>query len=168
MAMFSQRKSFLKGKLFYVILVGLFIFGIWLNQAPEDVKAPQEISTDSNYPASTKGAVNQGNKNDYDILDNIIGKNNIASPGEQSNVQATDSSIGTPADEPKKQGYYLVKEIDGVIKIFYYDEQGKEKLIREADIAFSLLSVGDQELFQKGIIKHNEEELNELLQDFES
>ncbi|QOX62768.1 hypothetical protein FRZ06_05115 [Anoxybacterium hadale] len=167
--MFSQRKSFLKGKLFYVILVGLFGFGIWLNQAPVDVKVPQEISTDSDYPTSTQGAVNQGNKNDYDILDNIIGKNNITSPGEQNNTETnSDSDSGTPADETKKQGYYLLKEVDGVIKVFYYDEQGKEKLIRTTDIAFSLLSVGDQELFQKGIIKNNEEELNELLQDFES
>ena len=81
-------------------------------------------------------------------------------------MENTDSE-NAPADTVK-QGYYLVKEVDGVIKIFYYDEQGKEKLIRDTDIAFSLLSVGDQNLFQKGVIKHSEEDLNELLQDFES
>lgn len=172
--MFSQRKSFLKGKLFYVILVGLFAFGIWLNQPPVDPESPEDVSTDSSYPASSEGAVNLGNKNNYDILDNIIGKGNIRSQAEQpdSNTNTeTNTDFNTEGGNisaETKQGYYLVKEIDGVINIFYYDEQGKEKLIRKTDIAFSLLSVGDQELFQKGIIKKNEEELNELLQDFES
>jgi hypothetical protein len=58
--------------------------------------------------------------------------------------------------------------VDGVIKVFYYDEEGKESLIRDTDIAFSLLSTADQRLFQKGVIKHTPEELEELLQDFES
>jgi hypothetical protein len=70
--------------------------------------------------------------------------------------------------ETVNRGYYLVKEIDGIIKIFYYDENGKESLVRVTDIAFSLLSVADQALFQKGVIKHTAEELDELLQDFES
>ncbi len=161
--MFSQKKSFFRGKLFYVILAGLFAFGIWLNQAPASQDSPEDISADSNYPSSTKSAINKGNQGGYDILDNIVGKNPIATEG---GVENSDTE-NTPADTVK-QGYYLVKEVDGVIKIFYYDEQGKEKLIRDTDIAFSLLSVGDQNLFQKGVIKHSEEDLNELLQDFES
>ena len=53
-------------------------------------------------------------------------------------------------------------------KIYYYDNEGKESLVRETDIAFSLLSVTDQTLFRKGVIRHSPEELDELLQDFES
>ncbi len=70
--------------------------------------------------------------------------------------------------DQKDKGYYLVKEVNGMIKIFYYNEEGKETLIRETDIAFSLLSVADQTLFRKGVIRHTPEELDELLQDFES
>jgi hypothetical protein len=77
-------------------------------------------------------------------------------------VETTDES------EQAEKGYYLVKDVDGIIRIFYYNEEGKESLIRETDIAFSLLSVADQALFQKGVIKHSSEELDELLQDFES
>ena len=72
--MFSQRKSFFRGKLFYVILAGLFAFGIWLNQAPASQNSPEDISADSNYPSSTKSTINKGNQGGYDILDNIVGK----------------------------------------------------------------------------------------------
>lgn len=161
--MFSQRKSFLKGKLFYIILLGLFSFGIWLNQAPIVPNSADDIHTDSNYPVSTNGAVDQENKGNYDIMDNIIGGKHILSP---EGVDISD----TPGNQndATNSGYFLVKEVDGIIKIFFYDEKGKESFIKETGIAFSLLSVADQALFQKGVIKHTSDELDELLQDFES
>ncbi|MEL7656479.1 MAG: hypothetical protein AAGU75_11290 [Bacillota bacterium] len=161
--MFSQRKSFFKGKLFYIVLLGLFVFGIWLNQAPVEKNSPDEVNTDSNYPASTDKANNQPDNESYDIMDNIIGSGQIPTSGGIENPTDSENT-----EETVDSGYYLVKEVDGVINIFFYDEQGKESLIRETDIAFSLLSVADQALFQKGIIKHTAEELNDLLQDFES
>jgi hypothetical protein len=157
MAMFNQRKSFFKGKLFYIILLALFVFGIWLNQAPIVDDSPEDVNTDTGYSSSTDDAVNPGNGS-YDILENIVGKNQTPTPG------GLEEAAGEPADS----GYFLVKEVDGIIKIFYYDEEGKESLIRDTDIAFSLLSVADQEFFRKGVIKYTPEELNELLQDFES
>jgi len=160
--MFNQRKSFFKGKLFYIILLALFAFGIWLNQAPIDKDSPDDVKADTKYPAATDDAVNPGNSGSYEILDNIIGKDNMETP------EGTESDLGTNSGEPANAGYYLVKEVDGVITIFYYDEEGKESLIRDTDIAFSLLSIADQALFQKGVIKHTPEELDELLQDFES
>lgn len=161
--MFSQRKSFFKGKLFYVVLFALFAFGLWLNQAPIDQDNPDDINTDSNYSDSTNGALNQGDSGSDNIMDNIIGSRNTATQG---GIENTDPVLGP--GEPENTGYYLVKEIDGIIKIFYYDNDGTESLIRETDIAFSLLSITDQSLFQKGVIKHTPEELDELLQDFES
>lgn len=160
--MFSQRKSFLKGKLFYIILLGLFIFGIWLNQSPAIDDSPDDVSTDSDYPLTTNGALSQREQEDYDILENIIGGNQKVTPGGIIDIETGDDQTNTSSD------YYLVKEVDGIIKIFYYDEQGKETLVRDTDIAFSLLSVADQELFRQGVIKQNTEELEELLQDFES
>lgn len=161
--MFSQRKSFFKGKLFYVILIALFAFGIWLNQAPVDQEKPDDVNTDTSYSDSSENNSDKGNSGSYDIMDNIIGNNNTSSAEEIDN---TDPVSGTGGQE--NSGYYLVKEINGIIKIFYYDEEGKESLIRETDIAFSLLSIADQALFQKGVIKSTAEELDELLQDFES
>ncbi len=161
MAMFSQRKSFFKGKLFYIVLLALFVFGIWLNQSPADKKSSDDVETDIKYPLTTDGGVSQGDSDDYNIMDSIIGKNNATT------TDGTNPEENIP-DQPVNRGYYLVKEVGGMVKVFYYDEEGKESLIRDTDIAFSLLSIADQALFQKGVIKHTVEELDELLQDFES
>ncbi len=162
--MFSQRRSLLKGKLFYIILLGLFLFGIWLNQSPVDNNPQNEISTDSDYPVSSKGAINPAGQDGYDILDNIIGggTNMTDTPSGIIDSESGDNQNSSNSD------YYLVKEVNGIIKIFYYDEFGKETFIKDTDIAFSILSVADQELFRKGVIKLSTEELDELLQDFES
>lgn len=162
--MFSQRKSFFKGKMFYIVLLALFAFGIWLNQSPVDREDPENISTDTNYSDTTDDTVKEGNSGNYNIMDNIIGNN--ADTVSMGGIENTDT-VSEPGEQ-ENSGYFLVKEIDGVIKIFYYDEEGKESLIRETDIAFSLLGVADQALFQKGVIKNTPEELDELLQDFES
>lgn len=168
--MFTQRKSFFKGKLFYIILLVLFAFGLWLNQ-PVTERSPEDVNTGTDYSDSGEKTVKQGDNGDKgnydDILDNIIDKNQpVSTSVGAAGTDAEDDRSATA--EQEHAGYYLVKEIDGVIKIFYYDEEGKESLIRETDIAFSLLSVADQTLFRKGVIKHNPEELDELLQDFES
>lgn len=167
--MFNQRRSFFKGKLFYIILLALFGFGLWLNQAPAMQEAPNETNAYTDYPAPTGDAATLGDSGSstsgggYDIMDSIIGKDQTVTPaGAETGQAAVD-----PA-KPEDIGYYLVKEVDGIIKVFYYDEEGKESLIRETDIAFSVLSTADQRLFQKGVIKHTPEELDELLQDFES
>lgn len=167
--MFNQRRSFFKGKLFYIILLALFGFGLWLNQAPAMQDSPDEVNAGTNYPTTTDEALKQGNKGSgtsggsYDIMDSIIGKGQTVTPAGVQKEETADDP-----EEPENIGYYLVKEVDGIIKVFYYDEEGKESLIRETDIAFSLLSTADQRLFQKGVIKHTPEELDELLQDFES
>lgn len=162
--MFSQKKSFFKGKLFYIILIGLFAFGYWINQSPI-LESPDNVDTDSKIPVETEGSTNDpNNKDSHNIMDNIIGGSNYNSSDDIiENTQEIEDE-----DEVESKGYYLVKEVDGIIKVFYYDAQGKEEFIRATDIAFSLLSIPDQELFQDGVRKHSIEELNELLQDFES
>ena len=160
--MFNQRRSFFKGKLFYIILLALFGFGIWLN-TPANTKDSGEVNADTGYKAASDSGIRQGSSDPYDIMDNIIDKNQAATPsGTETTVDK-----GTAVDAANT-GYYLVKEINGIIMIFYYNEEGKESFIRETNIAFSLLSISDQQLFKEGIIKHTPEELDELLQDFES
>jgi hypothetical protein len=162
MAMFSQKKSFIKGKIFYLVLIGLFIFGLWVNQVPDDLDLQDGISADAQQ--SVDGVDNPSQEN-YDIMENIIkGKNDTTTTGVEDEL---------PVENPVQQeeiasSYYLLKEVDGTIKIFHYDEEGKETFIRNTDIAFSLLSLTDQAMFQKGIIKNSTDELFELLQDFES
>jgi len=160
--MFNQRKSFLKGKLFYIVLLALFALGLWLNQAPVTDGYPDDVNAGTDYSSAAEKDARQGNGDD-DIMENIIGRNRTVTSGGVVNADTETS----PTDS-EQTGYYLVKEVNGIIKIFYYNNEGKESLIRDTDIAFSLLSVADQALFRRGVIKHTPEELNELLQDFES
>lgn len=164
--MFSQRKSFMKGKLFYLILIGLFAFGYWVNQTPVSPISPENVKTGTNYSVEKQKPNKSSNQeqDSYDILDNMI----TGSQGAIGEMTDNKEPAVSDPDDRDPQGYYLIKEVDGLIKIFYYDKGGKEKLIRTTDIAFSLLSTNDQFLFQKGIMKQTEEELEELLQDFES
>ena len=67
-----------------------------------------------------------------------------------------------------EEAYYLLKEAEGQIELYYYDENGKEKFIRMTDIPFSLISNSDQELFRQGVVVKSESELDSILQDFES
>lgn len=159
--MFSQKKSFIKGKVFYLVLIGLFIFGLWVNQVPDTTELPDGISTEAQQPVDSLEGSSQEN---YDIMENIMG-------GTDSTTDAgiqEDSSEEDPQQEDIASSYYLIKEVEGIVKIFHYDESGKETFIRNTDIAFSLLSLTDQGLFQKGIMKTSTDELYELLQDFES
>lgn len=169
MAMFTQRKSFFKGKLFYIIILVLFAFGLWLNQ-PVEERSPTDVNTGTDYSdASDRSAKKNGqaDKGNYDILDGIVDMNDpISTSSGAAGTDTSNNGISTAVHEGKS--YYLIKEVDGVIKIFHYNEDGKESLIKETDIAFSLLSVTDQTLFKKGVIRHSPEELDELLQDFES
>lgn len=164
--MFSQKKSYLKGKWFYFILIGLFAFGYWVNQPPAGISDGKEdnVNTDSSYQTD-KDDQSDSHNDTYDIMEHIIGEGaDVSSDGSVSIIPTT-SGI---TEEKENTGYYLVKEVNGIIKIFYYDDSGNETLIRTTDIAFSLLSINDQALFKKGIIRHSQDELEELLQDFES
>lgn len=102
----------------------------------------------SKYPGCTVGTISK---------EQII-LHKTASPSQLAASGATDI----------EGSYYLIRAESGMIKIFLCDENGKEEFIKNTNIAFSLLSVSDQELFTYGIVKHSEEELDELLQDFES
>lgn len=159
MAMFSQRKRFYQRKSFYgIVLVALLAFGFWINYEPNPIDKNSDegqqpiVSTGEEIPLSGNEQ-NQGNKTFPD--------SSLDSPLSQGENNLEDSNI------PKGPGY-LIKEDGGFIKIYSIDEFGNHQLVQTTDISFSLLSEGDQELFRTGIVKKTQEELLELLQDFES
>jgi hypothetical protein len=124
-----------------ILLVGA---GYWINGSadPFDENVPSEQSTETNQPIGDDPNTNNRSTNsDNNQEPNII------------NEQAP---------------YYLMKEENGTISIYYCGDTGEETFIRHADIDYSSLSQGDQTLFLKGITAKTEEELQELLQDFGS
>ena len=64
--------------------------------------------------------------------------------------------------------YYLVKSVDGQIKVFFVNEVGEALELETTQIVYELLSTADQKLFDEGCRVESQEELAVLLQDFES
>lgn len=162
--LFSKKKnSFIKPILITFGVILLLGFGFWINNDISDEKDNVVVgnSKDTNSEIEKK------------IDKEPITKDLAAS--KESNVQETKEKNPLEINdededmiEKASKAYYLVKEVDGLVKIFYYSASGEEKLIRITDITYSLLSEPDQQLFETGIIKYSIDELNELLQDFES
>ncbi|MFV0516811.1 MAG: hypothetical protein ACK5MV_05390 [Aminipila sp.] len=151
--MFTRKKSIFKRKSFYITLVA--IFGVaYLMFAL--ISAPEEAEAE-NIAADVKKTVTQNvddQKNSYDD------KKYANEENDENNLNNT--------QENETCEYYLVKESDGIIKVYQYDSEGNESLLRTTDILFSMLGKEDQELFSEGVIVKSEDELLELLQDFES
>lgn len=158
--MFTRKKSLFKRKGFYITLVAMLSIVYMLGSliaAPEEVNQVDVDNEKVNISTNAKQKVEQDNcenntdfENNYDDFENSAVDSN-------NNVQENQSSE-----------YYLVKESDGLIKVYKYDKEGEEELLRTTDILYSLLSEDDQQLFSKGYKLETEEELLELLQDFES
>ena len=64
--------------------------------------------------------------------------------------------------------YYLVKSVDGQIKVFFIDGNDEPLELETTQIVYELLSTADQKLFDEGCRVESQEELAVLLQDFES
>ncbi|MHC1722290.1 MAG: hypothetical protein AB9836_03680 [Aminipila sp.] len=154
--MFTRKKSLIERKGFYITLVAILGIGVLITSllsSPEDATENENISANVNQTVKQNNTVKQN-----DIENDKVQKNtNLNSDNNDNNVQENQSSE-----------YYLVKESDGVIKVYQYDKNGEENLLRTTDILFSLLSEEDQKLFSEGVVVKNENELLELLQDFES
>ncbi|MGI6752488.1 MAG: hypothetical protein ACOX4U_07800 [Anaerovoracaceae bacterium] len=133
--MFSKRKSFWRGKWYFLLIIGLLGLGYWFNGGFN--------KEESNMIPDTSAAVRQSTT-DY------------ASQNSSRN------------DDDTNEPYYRVIEEEGFIKIYFCDEKGIEKFVKDTDINFDMLNESDQDLFKGGLIVRNKDELDELLQDFES
>jgi len=62
---------------------------------------------------------------------------------------------------------YLVKDVNGIISIYYLDDFNEEILYKKTDISTEYLSVEDLDNLEIGIEVIGAKELNQLLEDFE-
>ena len=96
----------------------------------------------------------------------------IAEPdtdSESSDDEEKDQSAGEKnIISEKGASYYLVKSVDGRIKVFFVNEEGEKVELETTEIVYELLSTSDQKLFYGGVTLNSQEELAVLLQDFES
>lgn len=152
--MFSnQKKSFFKSKLFYgCVIVLLIAFGIWLNYDPADDET----------------AVNSQTKVEQTTPTTNPTSNVVDSLGQQEQTSEPEIPTEVETQEPTQETYFLVREVDGVIKIFYCNEKGEESLFEITTIPFSLLSKEDQQLFAEGVHLKTQDELERFLENFDS
>ena len=96
----------------------------------------------------------------------------IAEPdtdSESSDDEEKDQSAGEKnIISEKVASYYLVKSVDGRIKVFFVNEEGEKVELETTEIVYELLSTSDQKLFDEGVTLNSQEELAVLLQYFES
>ena len=64
-----------------------------------------------------------------------------------------------------EKGYYILKEYNGKIASFYYDD---ENPIDVFDVSVNSFGEYDKQALYKGIIADSEEELNRLIEDYTS
>ncbi|MCB6994364.1 BofC C-terminal domain-containing protein [bacterium 210820-DFI.6.37] len=148
--MFSkQRKNFFKSKWFYgIIILLLLLFGIWVNYDGSSQKASSPAKVSQETQSETK---------DPSVVDSL---------GQETSENASEE-VSEPTEE-SQQTYYLIREIEGVVKVFYCDENGQENLYQITSIPFELLSKEDQQLLAEGVHVDSEEELADFLENFDS
>ncbi len=165
--MFSnQKKKFLKGKWFYgIIVLFLLAFGIWINtdtesqKANTDTKVEQETVSAPKEP-SVVDSLGQMPSNEHEANENEANETKDAK--EKTTEESTNPS------EETQQPYYLIKEVEGVVKVFYCDEKGQETLHQITSVPFQLLSKEDQQMMSEGVRMETEEELASFLENFDS
>ena len=153
--MFSnQKKSFFKSKWFYgLIVVFLLAFGIWINYDGDSQKANTATKVDQETQATST-------TQSPAVID---------SRDDETAEETTDESdeSGT-SKEGTQQSYYLIREVEGVVKVFSCNENGEESLYQITSIPFHLLSKEDQNLFAEGVHVDTLEELAGFLENFDS
>lgn len=90
-----------------------------------------------------------------------------------SEMEGTAQTIGPSMEQPEEEksnseSYYLVKNDNNIIKVYFYDTQGKCTLLEETNIMYEILSEVDQSRFDTGVKLSSREELNKLIMDYES
>lgn len=81
-----------------------------------------------------------------------------------SDVKETESGTDTVI-QPET---YLIKEVDGVVKVFLCDNEDNKELYLITSIPYDLLSESDQQMFTEGVKIETEDDLGAFLQNFDS
>lgn len=140
----NKKKSFLSNKIFYIVILAVFVFGVSMLIPDKEPDADNEniIANIENSDSDNDDERNMLSQSDEDSRDDVVVSNEFES-------------------------YYLLKESEGRIELLYFDETGS-RLVKVTDIPFNLISTEDQNVFREGLKLENKEALDEILQDFES
>jgi len=141
----TRRKRMRKRAAFAAAGILVLGFGIWLN---------------------LHGTSETGDMDGAEDAVNDVKVEETAASDEADGEDAADGSSGTGTEEEPET--YLIKEVDGVVKVYVCDEDGSKELYLITSIPFELLSESDQQLFIDGVTLETEDDLGEFLENFES
>ena len=149
--MFSnQKKGFIKSKWFYGLLIlFLLAFGIWVNYDGNS----QNVNTVTEVSEKTQNQTQESQP----VVDSL----------DQETTEKESENEAAQTEE-KQQTYYLIKEVEDVVKVFYCDENGQEDLYQSTTVPCQLLSTEDQLLLSEGVRVEDENELADFLENFDS
>lgn len=153
--MFSRRKKNYNIFLYTALIVAicaLVAFLLW----PEPV-AVSENNDNINVNSQTN-TENQAQK------EQIKNQETFESTDKNNDIEDKDNEL----TQTNTKSYYIVKNNDNVISVYFVTEDGKKIKLEDTDILYELLPLEDQNRFDAGIIVENQEKLMTLLQDYES
>ncbi len=137
----TKRKKLRNRVIFTALGVFILSFGIWLNyQSPSEKEAAEDTVQSVEVDETANSEETKAE--------------------DKNNQEETGTEI--------KAETYLIKEVDGVVKVFVCDADGNKELYLITSIPFELLSESDQQLFIDGVTMETEEDLGEFLQNFDS
>lgn len=144
----TRRKTLRNRVIFAAIGVLVMTFGIWLNyQDGEEDSAAEQAAKEVAVEEERKNSATQQKEEEREkALD--------------KEEKGTDTGAASEA--------YLIKEVEGVVKVFLCRENGNKELYQITSIPFDLLSESDQQLFIDGVEIETEEELGKFLENFDS
>ncbi len=144
----DTRKKRLRNRVIFAALgVAVMTFGIWLNYQSENEESTTE-EVIHNVEVKQSESINKDSDNSFENDDTDIENN------------GTDTTVNPET--------YLIKEVDGTVKVFLCDERGNQELYLITSIPYELLSESDQQLFKDGVKIGTEDDLGKFLENFDS
>ena len=140
---YTKRRKFRNRVVAASIGAVVLAVGIWINIG-DNVSNKDAKNTSNQIKVETE------NKDKIEINEEINDKNEV--------------KTGT-YEAPNA---YLVKEVDGVVKVFLCNEDGSQTLYLITSIPFELLSETDQKMFKEGVNIDTQEDLGRFLENFDS
>ena len=138
----DMRGKKLRNRVLYLAIAAIvLVFGLWINFY-ENKKVPDEDAVKT-IEADTQ-----------------------EQSGDIKETAEKETGKGTDTEEVPET--YLIKEVDGVVKVFLCDSEDNKELYLITSIPYDLLSESDQQMFSDGVELETEDDLGAFLQNFDS
>ena len=138
----DMRRKKLRNRVLYLAIAAIvLVFGLWINFY-ENKKVPDEDAVKT-IEADTQ-----------------------EQSGDIKETAEKETGKGTDTEEVPET--YLIKEVDGVVKVFLCDSEDNKELYLITSIPYYLLSESDQQMFSDGVELETEDDLGAFLQNFYS